>query len=168
MDLKEVSLHFNMDNNWMNKNTFCTVEITHQHPSLHTGMRTIVFSLGCHVGKIYCMKIMEHFVNCITGFTSRCATSACPRFSFPPSLLLILQLSFPICFCFSPLLSLALCLFVWLSPFFFCLSGAVMSIHSKAERFEVQPNGTLVIHNVQLQDRGTYICSANSFLGRDR
>ncbi|XP_019945157.2 matrix-remodeling-associated protein 5-like [Paralichthys olivaceus] len=47
-------------------------------------------------------------------------------------------------------------------------TGAVMSIHSKAQRFEVLPNGTLLIHNVQLQDRGTYICSAHSFLGRDR
>ncbi|KAM8856845.1 matrix-remodeling-associated protein 5-like [Synchiropus picturatus] len=47
-------------------------------------------------------------------------------------------------------------------------TGAVMSIHSRAQRFEVLPNGTLVIHNVQLQDRGTYICSAQSFLGRDR
>ncbi|XP_061579678.1 immunoglobulin superfamily member 10-like [Cololabis saira] len=47
-------------------------------------------------------------------------------------------------------------------------TGAVMSIHSRVQRFEVLPNGTLVIQNVQLQDRGTYICSANSFLGRDR
>ncbi|XP_040003502.1 matrix-remodeling-associated protein 5-like [Xiphias gladius] len=47
-------------------------------------------------------------------------------------------------------------------------TGAVMSIYSKAQRFEVLPNGTLVIQNVQLQDRGTYICSAHSFLGRDR
>ncbi|XP_044222497.1 matrix-remodeling-associated protein 5-like [Thunnus albacares] len=47
-------------------------------------------------------------------------------------------------------------------------TGAVMSIHSRAQRFEVLPNGTLVIQNVQLQDRGTYICSAHSFLGRDR
>ncbi|XP_068602568.1 matrix-remodeling-associated protein 5-like [Brachionichthys hirsutus] len=47
-------------------------------------------------------------------------------------------------------------------------TGAVMSIHSRAQRFEVLPNGTLVIQNVQLQDRGTYICSAESFLGRDR
>ncbi|XP_022597074.1 matrix-remodeling-associated protein 5-like [Seriola dumerili] len=47
-------------------------------------------------------------------------------------------------------------------------TGAVMSFHSKAQRFEVLPNGTLVIQNVQLQDRGTYICSAQSFLGRDR
>ncbi|XP_068590124.1 matrix-remodeling-associated protein 5-like [Cebidichthys violaceus] len=47
-------------------------------------------------------------------------------------------------------------------------TGAVMSIHSRAQRFEVLPNGTLVIQNIQLQDRGTYICSAHSFIGRDR
>ncbi|XP_032384924.1 immunoglobulin superfamily member 10 isoform X2 [Etheostoma spectabile] len=47
-------------------------------------------------------------------------------------------------------------------------TGAVMSIQSRAQRFEVLPNGTLVIQNVQLQDRGTYICSAHNFLGRDR
>nr|XP_020463355.1 matrix-remodeling-associated protein 5-like isoform X2 [Monopterus albus] len=46
--------------------------------------------------------------------------------------------------------------------------ATVMSVHSRAQRFEVLPNGTLVIQNVQLQDRGTYICSAHSFLGRDR
>ncbi|XP_038149283.1 matrix-remodeling-associated protein 5-like isoform X2 [Cyprinodon tularosa] len=44
----------------------------------------------------------------------------------------------------------------------------VMSIHSRAQRFEVLPNGTLVIQNVQVQDKGTYICSATSYLGRDR
>uniref|UniRef100_UPI003AAF4B8A matrix-remodeling-associated protein 5-like n=1 Tax=Centroberyx gerrardi TaxID=166262 RepID=UPI003AAF4B8A len=47
-------------------------------------------------------------------------------------------------------------------------TGAVMSLHSRAQRFEVLPNGTFVIQNVQLQDRGTYICSAHSYLGRDR
>ncbi|XP_047457964.1 matrix-remodeling-associated protein 5-like [Mugil cephalus] len=47
-------------------------------------------------------------------------------------------------------------------------TGAVMSIHSRAQRFEVLANGTLVIQNVQLQDKGTYICSAQSSLGRDR
>ncbi|XP_054888121.1 immunoglobulin superfamily member 10-like [Poeciliopsis prolifica] len=47
-------------------------------------------------------------------------------------------------------------------------TGAVMSIHSRAQRFEVLPNGTLVIQKVQVQDRGTYICSASSLLGRDR
>uniref|UniRef100_A0A3B4ZEQ8 Immunoglobulin superfamily member 10-like n=1 Tax=Stegastes partitus TaxID=144197 RepID=A0A3B4ZEQ8_9TELE len=43
-------------------------------------------------------------------------------------------------------------------------TGAVMSIHSRAQRFEVLPNGTLVIQNVQLQDRGTYICSYDLLL----
>lgn len=43
-----------------------------------------------------------------------------------------------------------------------------MSIHSRASRFEVLSNGTLVIHDVQLRDRGTYICSAHNFIGRDR
>ncbi|KAK9537494.1 hypothetical protein VZT92_005104 [Zoarces viviparus] len=47
-------------------------------------------------------------------------------------------------------------------------TGAVISIHSRAQRFEVLPNGSLVIQNIQLQDRGTYICSAHSFIGRDR
>ncbi|XP_037345553.2 matrix-remodeling-associated protein 5-like [Pungitius pungitius] len=47
-------------------------------------------------------------------------------------------------------------------------AGAVIPIHSSTQRFEVLPNGTLVIQNVQLQDRGTYICSAHSVIGRDR
>ncbi|XP_029937158.1 matrix-remodeling-associated protein 5-like [Myripristis murdjan] len=47
-------------------------------------------------------------------------------------------------------------------------TGAVMSVNSRSQRFEVLPNGTFVIQNVQLQDRGTYICSAHSYLGRDR
>ncbi|KAM8855976.1 matrix-remodeling-associated protein 5-like isoform 2-T3 [Spinachia spinachia] len=47
-------------------------------------------------------------------------------------------------------------------------AGAVIPIHSSAQRFEVLPNGTLVIQNVQVQDRGTYICSAHSVVGRDR
>ncbi|RVE64401.1 hypothetical protein OJAV_G00125630 [Oryzias javanicus] len=47
-------------------------------------------------------------------------------------------------------------------------TGTTMSIHSRGQHFEVLPNGTLVIKNVQPQDRGTYICSANNFLGRDR
>ncbi|XP_029968356.1 matrix-remodeling-associated protein 5-like isoform X2 [Salarias fasciatus] len=47
-------------------------------------------------------------------------------------------------------------------------TGAVMSVHSRAQRYEVLQNGTLVIQNVQQQDRGTYICSAQSYLGRDR
>uniref|UniRef100_I3J8M9 Ig-like domain-containing protein n=1 Tax=Oreochromis niloticus TaxID=8128 RepID=I3J8M9_ORENI len=45
------------------------------------------------------------------------------------------------------------------SPSFPVAPGVtVMSVHSRAQRFEVLSNGTLVIQNVQLQDRGTYIC----------
>ncbi|XP_059896918.1 matrix-remodeling-associated protein 5-like isoform X2 [Gadus macrocephalus] len=47
-------------------------------------------------------------------------------------------------------------------------TGAVMSAQARAQRFQVLPNGTFVIHDVGLQDRGTYMCSAHSFLGRDR
>uniref|UniRef100_A0A3B4A490 Ig-like domain-containing protein n=1 Tax=Periophthalmus magnuspinnatus TaxID=409849 RepID=A0A3B4A490_9GOBI len=47
-------------------------------------------------------------------------------------------------------------------------TGAVMSVSSRAQRLEVLPNGTLVIQSLQLQDRGTYICSAHSYMGRDR
>ncbi|XP_028969475.2 matrix-remodeling-associated protein 5 [Esox lucius] len=47
-------------------------------------------------------------------------------------------------------------------------TGAVMSLDSKAERFQVLPNGTLFIRSVQVQDRGTYICSAQSPVGLDR
>ncbi|CAL8372492.1 unnamed protein product [Arctogadus glacialis] len=50
----------------------------------------------------------------------------------------------------------------------FLSSGAVMSAQARAQRFQVLPNGTFVIHDVGLQDRGTYMCSAHSFLGRDR
>uniref|UniRef100_A0A671Z3M1 Ig-like domain-containing protein n=1 Tax=Sparus aurata TaxID=8175 RepID=A0A671Z3M1_SPAAU len=112
-------------------------------------------------------KVMEHFAHCITDFTSRSAT----RHLLDPPFLCLLP---TLCNFLSQFVSV----FLTLSPHFcslsdcFCLSlslsGAVMSIHSRAQRFEVLPNGTLVIQNVQLQDRGTYICSAHSFLGRDR
>ncbi|CAB1347131.1 unnamed protein product [Coregonus sp. 'balchen'] len=47
-------------------------------------------------------------------------------------------------------------------------TGAVMSLDSKAERFQVLPNGTFLIRSVQVQDRGTYICSAQNSVGLDR
>uniref|UniRef100_A0A8C8HT84 Ig-like domain-containing protein n=1 Tax=Oncorhynchus tshawytscha TaxID=74940 RepID=A0A8C8HT84_ONCTS len=37
-----------------------------------------------------------------------------------------------------------------------------------AERFQVLPNGTFLIQSVQVQDRGTYICSAQNSVGLDR
>ncbi|XP_042162894.1 matrix-remodeling-associated protein 5-like [Oncorhynchus tshawytscha] len=47
-------------------------------------------------------------------------------------------------------------------------TGAVMSLDYKAERFQVLPNGTFLIRSVQVQDRGTYICSAQNSVGLDR
>ena len=44
----------------------------------------------------------------------------------------------------------------------------MISVGSRGQRFEVLPNGTFIIRSVQLQDRGTYICSAQNTLGRDR
>uniref|UniRef100_A0A8C7MD30 Ig-like domain-containing protein n=1 Tax=Oncorhynchus kisutch TaxID=8019 RepID=A0A8C7MD30_ONCKI len=46
--------------------------------------------------------------------------------------------------------------------------GAVISLDTKAERFQVLPNGTFLIRSVQVQDRGTYICSAQNSVGLDR
>ncbi|XP_064800408.1 LOW QUALITY PROTEIN: matrix-remodeling-associated protein 5-like [Oncorhynchus masou masou] len=47
-------------------------------------------------------------------------------------------------------------------------TGAVISLDTKAERFQVLPNGTFLIQSVQVQDRGTYICSAQNSVGLDR
>eukprot|EP00063_Salmo_salar_P054530 XP_014029365.1 PREDICTED: matrix-remodeling-associated protein 5-like isoform X1 [Salmo salar] len=47
-------------------------------------------------------------------------------------------------------------------------TGAVISLDTKAERFQVLPNGTFLIRSVQVQDRGTYICSAQNSVGLDR
>uniref|UniRef100_A0A4W5JSX8 Ig-like domain-containing protein n=1 Tax=Hucho hucho TaxID=62062 RepID=A0A4W5JSX8_9TELE len=46
--------------------------------------------------------------------------------------------------------------------------GAVISLDTKAERFQVLPNGTFLIRSVQVQDQGTYICSAQNSVGLDR
>ncbi|KAM9486910.1 matrix-remodeling-associated protein 5 [Clarias gariepinus] len=47
-------------------------------------------------------------------------------------------------------------------------TGAVISVNTRIQRFEVQPSGTLVIRNVQLQDRGQYACTARTQDGIDR
>uniref|UniRef100_A0A8C1VBT7 Ig-like domain-containing protein n=1 Tax=Cyprinus carpio TaxID=7962 RepID=A0A8C1VBT7_CYPCA len=47
-------------------------------------------------------------------------------------------------------------------------TGAVMSANTRVQRFEVQSNGTFVIHNIQLQDRGQYLCSARNPHGIDK
>lgn len=106
-------------------------------------------------------KWKRKIAHCVTDMTSHYATwpvsstlpSSLSLISILPCSVLILTILFPHCGC--------LLLFV-------LLQGAVMSVHSRTQRFEVLPNGTLIIQNVQPQDRGTYICSAQSFLGRDR
>ncbi|XP_072542788.1 matrix-remodeling-associated protein 5 [Salminus brasiliensis] len=47
-------------------------------------------------------------------------------------------------------------------------TGAIMSVNSRIQRFEVQSDGTLVIHSVQLQDRGQYLCTAQNPYGTEK
>lgn len=76
--------------------------------------------------------------------------------------------------CFKePMISLTDCFHIDRHKFFFlsfCFwsSGAVISANTRIQRFEVQPSGTLVIRNVQLQDRGQYVCTARTQYGADR
>lgn len=121
-------------------------------------MHIISFFMTPHMGK----QAMKHFVHRIIDFISSCAIQCGPVFlflfshsNFLPNIVFFL-------------LTWSTYFFFFSLPFLSFLSGAVMPVHSRAHRFEVLPNGTLVIQNVQPQDRGTYICSATSFLGRDR
>lgn len=101
-----------------------------------------------------CRKWKRKIGHCVTTWlVSPTHPSSHLLISILPCSVLLLTILFPHCGC--------LLLFV-------LLQGAVMSVHSRTQRFEVLPNGTLIIQNVQPQDRGTYICSAQSFLGRDR
>ncbi|XP_010578732.1 PREDICTED: matrix-remodeling-associated protein 5 [Haliaeetus leucocephalus] len=47
-------------------------------------------------------------------------------------------------------------------------TGALMSANTRLQRFEVWKNGTLLIRNVQLQDRGQYLCTAQNLHGIDK
>ncbi|NWU94600.1 MXRA5 protein, partial [Upupa epops] len=47
-------------------------------------------------------------------------------------------------------------------------TGAIMTAHNRLQRFEVWKNGTLFIRNVQLQDRGQYLCTAQNPHGTDK
>ncbi|NXQ34934.1 MXRA5 protein, partial [Alaudala cheleensis] len=47
-------------------------------------------------------------------------------------------------------------------------TGALMTANSKLQRFEVWKNGTLLIRNAQLQDRGQYLCTAQNQHGVDK
>lgn len=130
-----------------------------------TGMHIIGFSLACHVemtleagnGTFGALLYWLNIMLCYSVF---------PVTLFLTSWIFLFKWV-------STLFSLFSAYFVCLpDPLPFSLTyfllGAMMSIHSRGQRFEVLPNGTLAIKNVQPQDRGTYICSANNFLGRDR
>ncbi|NXE94318.1 MXRA5 protein, partial [Menura novaehollandiae] len=47
-------------------------------------------------------------------------------------------------------------------------TGALMTANSKLQRFEIWKNGTLLIRNAQLQDRGQYLCTAQNIHGIDK
>ncbi|XP_010131494.1 PREDICTED: matrix-remodeling-associated protein 5 [Buceros rhinoceros silvestris] len=47
-------------------------------------------------------------------------------------------------------------------------TGAIMTANTRLQRFEVWKNGTLLIRNVQLQDRGQYLCTAQNLHGIDK
>ncbi|KAM4046177.1 matrix-remodeling-associated protein 5 [Anomaloglossus baeobatrachus] len=47
-------------------------------------------------------------------------------------------------------------------------TGAIMSSKNKIQRFEVLDNGTLHIQNLQLQDHGQYMCTAQNKHGTDK
>ncbi|NXG64339.1 MXRA5 protein, partial [Hemiprocne comata] len=47
-------------------------------------------------------------------------------------------------------------------------TGALMTANTRLQRFEVWKNGTLLIRNVQLQDHGQYLCTAQNVHGIDK
>ncbi|XP_067417092.1 matrix-remodeling-associated protein 5 [Emydura macquarii macquarii] len=47
-------------------------------------------------------------------------------------------------------------------------TGALMTANTRIQRFEVLKNGTFVIRNIQLQDRGQYLCTAQNLHGVDK
>ncbi|NXE21346.1 MXRA5 protein, partial [Ardeotis kori] len=47
-------------------------------------------------------------------------------------------------------------------------TGALMTANTRLQRFEVWKNGTLLIRNVQLQDHGQYLCTAQNMHGIDK
>ncbi|KAJ6667497.1 hypothetical protein lerEdw1_016618 [Lerista edwardsae] len=47
-------------------------------------------------------------------------------------------------------------------------TGALMPANTRIQRFEVLKNGTFIIRNVQLQDRGQYLCTAQNQHGVDK
>lgn len=50
----------------------------------------------------------------------------------------------------------------------FCVGASISADSKHGPRFEVFQNGTFSIKNVQLQDRGQYLCTAHNRFGSDR
>lgn len=51
--------------------------------------------------------------------------------------------------------------------FFFLLVGTVIAQNTRVHRFEVHPNGSLIIRNTQPMDRGEYLCTVLNQHGTD-
>ncbi|XP_052456112.1 immunoglobulin superfamily member 10-like [Carassius gibelio] len=47
-------------------------------------------------------------------------------------------------------------------------TGSSVTQNTRVQRFEVSPNGTLIIHNVIPLDRGQYLCSVQNLYGEDK
>nr|XP_006112308.1 matrix-remodeling-associated protein 5 isoform X1 [Pelodiscus sinensis] len=47
-------------------------------------------------------------------------------------------------------------------------TGVLMTANTRIQRFEVLKNGTFIIRNVQFQDRGQYLCTAQNLYGVDK
>uniref|UniRef100_A0A8C5DNP2 Ig-like domain-containing protein n=1 Tax=Gouania willdenowi TaxID=441366 RepID=A0A8C5DNP2_GOUWI len=61
------------------------------------------------------------------------------------------------------------CLYFASVPYLCFPTGATIPANTKHSlRFEVFNNGTLVLRNIQLQDRGQYLCTAQNRFGSDR
>lgn len=56
------------------------------------------------------------------------------------------------------------------SVYFFsvCVPGSTLTIRGKVGKFQMFPNGTLLIQNANIRDRGQYVCLAENIHGSDK